>query len=83
MGFFAGLGLNKDHFSGEYQSGTNLSHEQQQRMCSEMQALVHEEATSNETDMSRFLAIYENIRKPEDQAIDSVLPVTTLVRFER
>jgi hypothetical protein len=81
-GFFAGLGLDKDHFSGEYQSGMNLSHEQQHQMCSEMRALIHEEATTNETDMSKFLAIHENARKPEDRAIDSMLPVGTLVQLD-
>lgn len=81
-GFFAGIGLDKVHFSGEYRSGINLSHEQQQQMCSEMRALIHEEAASNETDMAKLLAIYENARKPEDRAIDSMLPVGTLVQLD-
>ena len=81
-GFFAKLGLDEAHFSGEYQSGVNLSHEQQQRMSREMRALAQEEAATNEVDMSKFLAIYENERKPEDQAIDAILPVGTLVRLD-
>jgi hypothetical protein len=81
-GFFAELGLDKGEFSGEFSSGLNMSYEQQQRMSREIQALAVEEAAGNEVDMSKFLSIYENMRKPEDKAIDSVLPVCTLVRLD-
>jgi hypothetical protein len=84
-GFFAGLGLDNESASGEYQycSGVNLSHEQQQKMCGEMKALVDEEAATKQVDMAKFLSVYENMRKPEDRAMDAVLPVGTLVRLDR
>ena len=84
-GFFAGLGLDNESASGEYQycSGVNLSHEQQQKMCGEMKALVDEEAATKQVDMAKFLSVYENMRKPEDRAMDVVLPVGTLVRLDR
>ncbi len=82
-GFFASLGMeNVPWLSGKYFSGLNLSHEQQQRMCREIQALADEEAATKQVDMAKFLAVYENVRKPEDRAIDAVLPVGTLVRLD-
>jgi hypothetical protein len=89
-GFFASLGLDKfvnvsPSASGEYAycSGVNLSNEQQQQMLREMKALVDEEAATKQTDMAKFLSVYEGMRKPEDRAMDAVLPVGTLVRLDR
>ena len=89
-GFFASLGLDKfvdvsASASGEYEycSGVNLSNEQQQQMHREMKALVDEEAATKQTDMAKFLSVYEGMRKPEDRAMDAVLPVGTLVRLDR
>ena len=86
-GFFASLGLDNDSASasGEYEycSGVNLSNEQQQQMLREMKALVGEEAATKQTDMAKFLSVYEGMRKPEDRAMDAVLPVGTLVRLDR
>ncbi len=60
-----------------------MSHEQQQQMCREIKALVDEEAATKQVDMAKFLSVYENVRKPEDRAMDAVLPVGTLVRLDR
>jgi len=53
-------------------------------MCGEMKALVDEEAVTKQVDMARVSARRtENMRKPEDRAMDAVLPVGTLVRLDR
>jgi hypothetical protein len=62
--------------------GANLSHDQQTKMRDAVRALQQGSATG-EVDMSIFLSLYENIRKPEDKAIDSVLPISTMVCLHR
>ena len=62
--------------------GTNLSHDQQTKFLEAARALQQGSA-AGEVDMSVYLSLYENIRKPEDQAIDSILPISTMVCLHR
>lgn len=63
-------------------TGVNLSHDQQTKMREAAHALQQSSA-SGEVDMSSFLSLYENVRKPEDKAIDSILPISTMVCLHR
>ena len=62
--------------------GINLSHDQQTKMRVAERALQQSSA-SGEVDMSSYLSLYENVRKPEDKAIDSILPISTMVCLHR
>jgi hypothetical protein len=62
--------------------GTNLSHDQQTKFLDAARALERGSA-AGQVDMSVFLSLYENIRKPEDKAIDSILPISTMVCLHR
>jgi hypothetical protein len=63
-------------------TGVNLSRDQQTKMREALHALQRSSA-SGEVDMSSFLSVYENVRKPEDKAIDSILPISTMVCLHR
>jgi hypothetical protein len=62
--------------------GANLSHDQQTKLRDAARVL-QEGSAAGEVDMSAFLSLYEDIRKPEDKAIDSILPISTMVCLHR
>ena len=63
-------------------TGANLSHDQQTKLRDATRVL-QEGSAAGEVDMSAFLSLYEDIRKPEDKAIDSILPISTMVCLHR
>ena len=67
----------------QFVMGANLSHDQQRQMSQASRAMQEQQSVSGQIDMSAFLSVYENVRKPEDKAIDSIFPISTMVCLHR